>query len=100
MARRFIRITLLLALIVCLATSQVAFAQGTNATIRGKVLDESGNAFPTAEVVATNTASGFRHSAVAGADGTFLMPGLTPGTYRIDVTAPSYRGASREITLR
>lgn len=99
MARKF-RILLLLALIVCLAAPQAAYAQGTNSTIRGKVMDESGNAFPTAEVVATNTASGFRHSATAGADGTFLLPGLTPGTYRIDVTAPSYKGASKDITVR
>jgi outer membrane receptor protein involved in Fe transport len=100
MTRRVFRIHLLLALIVCLATPQLALAQGTTSTIRGTVVDESGNAFPTAEVVATNTASGFRHSATAGADGTFLMPGLTPGSYRIDVSAPSYKGASREITVR
>ena len=100
MARRFSRIFLLLALMVCLATTQIAFAQGTTSTIRGTVVDEGGNPFPTAEVVATNTASGFRHTAIAGADGTFLMPGLTPGPYRIDVTAPSYRGATQAITLR
>ena len=47
--------------------------------------------------MATDVASGFRHTATAGADGTFLMPGLTPGAYRIDVTAPSYKGATKEI---
>jgi hypothetical protein len=99
MARSF-RISLLLALIVCLATSQLVLAQGTTATIRGKVLDEVGNPFPSAEIVASNLASGFRYTATAGADGGFLLPGLTPGTYRIDVTAPSYKGASREITVR
>jgi hypothetical protein len=100
MARRFFRISSLLALIGCLATSQAAFGQGTNASIRGKVWDESGNPFPSAEVVATNTASGFRHTATAAGDGTFLLPGLTPGSYRIDVSAPSYKGATRDITVR
>ena len=57
MSRKFFRFTLLLALIACLAASQLAFAQGTTASIRGKVLDEGGNPFPTAEIVATNTAS-------------------------------------------
>jgi hypothetical protein len=80
--------------------SQVMLAQGTTASIRGMISDESGNAFPSAEVVATNTASGFRHSATAGADGGFLLAGLTPGTYRIDVTAPSYKGATKDITVR
>jgi hypothetical protein len=75
-------------------------AQGTTATIRGKVMDEGGNPFPTAEIVATDVASGFRHTATAGSDGTFLMPGLTPGSYRIDVTAPSYKGASKDIAVR
>jgi hypothetical protein len=100
MARKFFRISSLLALIVCLAVSQVVLAQGTTATIRGKVVDEGGNPFPTAEIVATDVASGFRHTATAGADGTFLMPGLTPGSYRIDVTAPSYKGATKEMTVR
>jgi outer membrane receptor protein involved in Fe transport len=99
MTRHF-RMTFLLVLIVCLAASQATFAQGTTSTLRGTVLDESGNVFPAAEVMATHTGSGFHHQATSGSDGTFLMPGLTPGTYRIDVTAPSYKGASREITLR
>jgi hypothetical protein len=80
--------------------SQVVLAQGTTATIRGKIVDEGGNPFPTAEIVATDVASGFTHTATAGADGTFLMPGLTPGSYRIDVTAPSYKGATKDITVR
>jgi len=100
MARRFIRITWLLTLIVCLATASIALAQGTTAAIRGKVVDEGGNPFPTAEIVATNTANGFRHSTTAGADGGFLLGGLPPATYRIDVTAPSYKGATRELTVR
>jgi outer membrane receptor protein involved in Fe transport len=44
--------------------------------------------------------SGFRHTATAAGDGTFLLPGLTPGSYRIDVSAPSYKGATRDITVR
>lgn len=100
MSRKFCRFTLLLALIVCLAASQLAFAQGTTASIRGKVLDEGGNPFPTAEIVATNTASGFRYNATAGTEGGFLLSGLTPGTYKIDVTAPSYKGATKELTVR
>jgi outer membrane receptor protein involved in Fe transport len=100
MARKGFRLIWLLAVIVGLATAQLTLAQGTTATIRGNVKDEGGNPFPTAEIVATNTASGFRNAATAGADGTFLMPGITPGTYRIDVTAPSYKGATKEITVR
>lgn len=100
MARRNSRFIWLLVLIACVAITPLAIAQGTTATIRGKVVDEGGNPFPTAEIVATNVGSGFRHTATAGSDGGFLLPGLTPATYRIDVTAPSYKGATKEITVR
>ena len=43
MARKFFRMTSLLALILCLAMSQVVLAQSTTATIRGRVVDEGGN---------------------------------------------------------
>ncbi len=75
-----------------------AFAQ-TSATISGTVHDESGNIFPGATITATNTASGFTHAATAGADGHFTLAGLPPATYRIDVTAPSYKGSSRQVQV-
>jgi hypothetical protein len=90
---------LILVLLVALACTLPALAQSTTATIRGKVSDESGNPFPGAEIKATNTASGFNHSATAGADGTFVLSGLPPATYRIDVSATSYKGSTREIQL-
>ena len=71
----------------------------TSATITGVVNDESGNIFPGATVTATNTASGFTHTATAGADGRFTLAGLPPATYRIDVTAPSYKGSSRQVQV-
>lgn len=75
-----------------------AFAQ-TTATITGTVHDESGNIFPGATITATNVASGFTHTATAGGDGRFTLAGLAAATYRIDVTAPSYKGSSREVQV-
>lgn len=86
-------------LLMCVLTAGTAVAQITTASLRGRVLDEQGNAFPTAEVTAVAVATGYRHTAVAGADGSFLMSGLTPGAYRIDVVAPAYRASSRDLTL-
>ena len=91
--------TLLLLLIFAVAGT-TAFAQTTTATIRGVVHDESGNVFPGATITATGVGSGYRHSATAGGDGTFLLGGLTPGTYTVEVTAPAYKGSTREMTLR
>ena len=64
------RILKTLGLIVILAAfASTALAQGTNATITGTVNDEAGNIFPGATVTATNTATGFTHTASAGPDG-------------------------------
>jgi hypothetical protein len=84
---------LLLAVVTGSAVAQ------TTATISGTINDESGNIFPGATVVATNTANGFTHTATAGGDGRFNLAGLPPATYRIDVTAPSYKGSSREVQV-
>jgi len=93
------RILKTLALMLLLALGSSALAQSTTATITGTVHDESGNVFPGATVTATNTASGFTNSATVGADGRFTLAGLAPANYRIDVTAPSYKGAAREVRV-
>lgn len=89
----------LLAVMLALGSWQV-FAQTSTATIRGTVIDESGNAFPGATIIATNTASGFTYQASAGDGGSFNLAGLTPGSYKIEVTAPSYKGTTREVTVQ
>jgi hypothetical protein len=86
-------------LLVCLLTAGIAVAQITTASMRGKVMDEGGNPFPTAQVTAIESATGFRHTATAASDGAFVLNGLTPGPYKIEVVAPAYRATSRELTL-
>ncbi len=92
------RILTSLAVVLLVVVAPIALAQ-TSATISGTVNDESGNIFPGAVVTATNTASGFTHTATVGAQGRFTLAGLPPATYRIDVTAPSYKGSSREVQV-
>lgn len=85
--------------VMILVTVTAAALGQTSATISGTVHDESGNIFPGAVVTATNVANGFTYSATAAGDGRFNLAGLTPATYRIDVTAPSYKGSSREVQV-
>ena len=66
-APRFSRI--FLALLLCIVAVTAMQAQTTTSALRGKVTDESGNAFSTATVTATAVASGYRHDATASADG-------------------------------
>ncbi|HEX9982230.1 MAG TPA: TonB-dependent receptor [Thermoanaerobaculia bacterium] len=93
------RFTALFALFLALFGT-LAYGQTTTSTIRGVVQDESGNPFPGAVLVATNAASGFRHTATAGSTGNFQLVGLTPGTYTIEVSATSYKESTRNVTLR
>ena len=85
--------------LICISMAGAALAQTTTASLRGRVLDESGNAYPTAVVTAISLSTGYRHTAIAGNDGAFLLGGLTPGSYRIEVTAPAYTTATRDVTL-
>jgi hypothetical protein len=96
---RISRCRTVLMLLLCMAMAGAAFAQTTTAALRGRIMDEGGNPFPTAEVTATNVATGYHHTATAGTDGAYLLAGLTPGMYRIEVVAPAYRGTSRELSL-
>jgi outer membrane receptor protein involved in Fe transport len=84
-------------LLAAFATSAVA--QSTAATISGTVNDESGNVFPGATITATNVNTGFTHSATTQGDGSYTLAGLPPANYRIDVTAPSYKGSSKEVRV-
>ena len=84
-------------LLAAFATSAVA--QSTAATISGTVHDESGNVFPGATITATNVDTGFTHTATTQGDGSYTLAGLPPANYRIDVTAPSYKGSAKEVRV-
>jgi outer membrane receptor protein involved in Fe transport len=85
--------TLLAAAIgAALATSAgmptVVWAQTADATLRGRTAANS-------EVVARNIATGVTRRTKAGADGSYYLPGLQPGTYRVEAGA----GTETTVTL-
>ena len=89
---------LAVALASCLALSApVAFAQSTSATLRGTVTAAAGPASE-GQVTATNLATGFTSRVAVGSGGRYVVAGLPPGTYRIDVTAGG-QTSSRTVTL-
>src|ERR1700743_1233077 len=53
------------------------WAQTADATLRGKAAANT-------EVVARNVATGVTRRTKAGADGSYYLPGLQPGTYRVE----------------
>jgi hypothetical protein len=79
-----------------------AFAQTTGtATITGAVTDPTGAAIAGAVVTATNTQMQFVSKTSTTAEGTYYLPYLTPGTYRLTIQAAGFRQLIRDgIVLR
>ena len=71
-----------------IAGTGVAYAQNTNATIRGQVLDPTGALVPGASVLIVNKETGVTvYNGKTDSAGTFVAPQVIPGTYKITVTA-------------
>lgn len=67
---------------VCLAVSPLA-GQINRGSIRGTVTDPSGAAVPGVEVQARNEGTSIVTAASSGADGSFTLSALLPGTYQV-----------------
>ena len=76
--------------VVLLLTSGVAFAQAT-AELNGRVTDESGAVLPGVTVTATQTETGFTRTAVTEGNGTYVIPALQTGPYRLEVSLQGFR---------
>ena len=83
-------------------TAVCLWAQTTGtATLVGVVSDPTGAAIVGAEVTATHIGRSFVYKAVTAADGSYYLPYLTPGEYRLVVEAPGFKRYVREgIVLR
>ena len=74
--------------------------QGTSA-IRGRISDAQGGVLPGVAIVVTHAESGTIRETVTGPDGTYLVPALVPGPYRITAALQGFRRLMQEdIVLR
>jgi hypothetical protein len=79
--------------------SPLPLASGTGG-IEGTVVDPSGAVIAGANVSAVSAGGATKYSAVAGPDGEYLLRGLPPGTYTVEVTAPGFaRMAVRDVPV-
>jgi len=81
---------ILAALIVMAALSICAFAQN-NGSIAGTVKDSNGGVIPEATVAVVDQARAARQSVNTDAEGNFMFPELSPGTYTITVQAKGFK---------
>jgi hypothetical protein len=101
----FWRVLAVVAMIV--AAPAVALAQGEG-RFTGTVLDPSGAAVPAATVVARNERTGEERTAIASAEGRYVLAALRPSTYTIRVSVDNFApleftgmqlGAAQEFPL-
>jgi Carboxypeptidase regulatory-like domain len=85
---------LLAALVIVAATNLLAFSQVTStSSISGAVVDPSGAVVSGASITVKNDATGEEFRATTAGNGTFTVPALTAGVYKITVAAPGFKQA-------
>ena len=90
-----------LALVFGLLLPSLAFAQRTTATVRGTVRDATQGLLPGVTVTATNEDTGLVRSVVSNESGSFSVPNLPIGRYKIDAELSGFKKASRtNVVLR
>jgi outer membrane receptor protein involved in Fe transport len=73
--------------VAAVLASNPAYAQLSTATIKGRITQGASAPASTSQIVAVNTANGYTYRTTAAADGTYVLTGLPPGVYQIQVGA-------------
>jgi hypothetical protein len=71
-----------------------AWAQST-AQISGIVKDQTGAVLPGVEITAAQTATGLARTAVSNETGSYILPDLPIGPYRLEASLPGFRKFAR-----
>lgn len=67
------------------------FAFGQTTGVSGTVADVNGAVVPGATITLTDPATGFTRTVTSTSDGKFNFAGIQPATYRVEVTAASFK---------
>jgi hypothetical protein len=85
-------LTLLLVVsFLSVVTCITAGAQGATAEISGTVKDQSGAVLPGAEITATQTETGALRMTLSNEAGSYVLPNLPVGPYKLEVSLPGFR---------
>ncbi len=86
-------------LLLCLLAASLP-AQEFRATISGHVFDATGAAVPNAKVTAINSENKETATATSDASGTYTIPFLRPGDYKVTTTSTGFKQSIRDrVTL-
>ena len=82
--------TIWIILVLALSPSAANAQAVANAEIRGVVTDSTGAILPNARIEAIQVETGRSRETVSGADGSYVLPNLPVGPYKLEVTAASF----------
>ena len=82
--------TILVAMLVCAWTCTDTWAQAT-AQISGAARDQSGAVLPGVEIKVTQSETGITREAVTNETGSYVLPNLPIGPYRLEAMLPGFR---------
>jgi len=77
-----------LTIILALVVAACAWPQASTGSVSGTVRDQTGAVIPGAAVVLTNTATNVTSRTQTNEVGFYMFPGITPGSYRLEVEQP------------
>jgi hypothetical protein len=77
--------------LLCCFICAAAWSQEFRATITGRVVDDQNAAVVNTKITTTLIATGSKSETNSGADGTYTIPFLPPGTYRIEAQSPGFK---------
>src|SRR5262245_24585361 len=81
---------LCMGLVLFALTSVVVWAQAT-AQINGTVKDATGAVLPGVEITVTQTETGISRNAISDETGSYILPNLAVGPYRLEAALPGFR---------
>src|SRR5215472_9914644 len=82
-------------LCLSLAVAWVPAIVAQNANLSGRVFDQSQLAVPGATVVIAERRTSLQRSTQTNGAGVYSLPGLTPGTYDVNVSATGFKSQER-----
>ena len=83
--------TLVLGALTLLLTSTASWAQLSTAQLSGRVADESGAVLPGVTVTVVQVDTGLTRSVTTDANGTYVLPNLPTGPYRLEAALQGFR---------
>ncbi len=99
--QRFVRAVVLAVVSPLVLWAGSVSAQSSTGTVRGTVTGDGASPVAEAQISARNVASGVMRGTVSRDDGTYILPGLVPGSYEFTVrrigTSPQVRSVTVQI---